>query len=205
MKVTLYLPYYDYNDGAFDVSDDYYGKDEYIEAITNEYNRNKDIIYNSVMDARNGSGTLLQGIDGQTYKFGSLTSQKDDKVAYSSCETVLYNGDGNDETVDNIITHFAKQESFIELMEFDFNTSEEEFESELALWKNEHNKINDYKVNMGDEWAWLNEPKRNVKMHFKNNADEDLYSVLENCKIMNILEDGTLILFIEKIRLIDKI
>ena len=28
MEVTLYLPYYDYNDGAFDVNNDYYDEDE---------------------------------------------------------------------------------------------------------------------------------------------------------------------------------
>lgn len=205
MEATLYMPYYDYNDGAFDVNDNYYDSDEYIKAMSNEYNSNKDIIFNSVLGARNGSGSLLQGSDGQTYKFYSNMAQKEDKVAFSSCGVTLYDGNGNDETVDGIITHFARQESFVEMIELDMDTSEEEFETELALWKREHNKINEYKDYKGDEWAWVNEPKRNIKMHFKNNADEDLYSMLENCKIMDILEDGTMILFIEKIKIIDNI
>lgn len=205
MEATLYMPYYDYNDGAFDVSNDYYNSDEYVKAMSNEYNSNKDIVFNSVLDAQNGSGSLFQGFDGQTYKFNANTAQKEDKIAFSSCNGVLYDGNGNDETVDGIVTHFARQESFVEMIEFDMDTSEEEFETEIALWKREHNKINEYKDYKGEEWVWINEPKRNVKMHFKNNANEDLYSMLENCKIMDILEDGTLILFIEKIRLIDNI
>ena len=46
MEVTLYMPYYDYNDGAFDVNNNYYDENEYIEAVSKEYNKNKDIVYN---------------------------------------------------------------------------------------------------------------------------------------------------------------
>ena len=42
MEVTLYMPYYDYNDGAFDVNNNYYDENEYIEAVSKEYNKNKD-------------------------------------------------------------------------------------------------------------------------------------------------------------------
>jgi hypothetical protein len=205
MEVTLYLPYYDYNDGAFDVDSNYYDEEEYIKAVSNEYNKNKDVVFNSVMDAKNGSGSLLMGTDGQTYKFGAQSQQSEDKVAYSSCNGTLYDDKGNDETVDGIITHFAKQKPFLEMIEFDMDSSEEEFETEVSLWMKEHNGINQYKDFKGEEWTWVNEPKRNLKMHFKNNADEDIYAILENCKIMDILEDGTLIVFIEKIRLIDNI
>ena len=205
MEVTLYLPYYDYNDGAFDVDNNYYDEEEYIKAVSNEYNKNKDVVFNSIMDAKNGSGSLLMGTDGQTYKFGAQSQQSEDKVAYSSCNGTLYDEKGNDETVDGIITHFAKQKPFLEMIEFDMDSSEEEFETEVSLWMKEHNGINQYKDFKGEEWTWVNEPKRNLKMHFKNNANEDIYAILENCKIMDILEDGTLIVFIEKIRLIDNI
>jgi len=205
MEVTLYLPYYDYNDGAFDVSGDYYNENDYVNAISDEYNKNKDVVFNSMLDYNNGSGSLVQGTDGQTYKFGQKTSQNEDKVAYSSCESILYNEDGEKDTVDGIITHFAKQEPFIEMVELNMDTPEEEFETEMSLWRNEHNKINSYKGMKGEEWAWVNEPKRNIKMQFKNNADETIYAMLENCKIMDIVENNMYILFIEKIRIIDNI
>jgi len=205
MKVTLYLPYYDYNDGAFDVNNEYYNENEYINAISNEYNKNKDIIYNSMMDFKNGSQGGLIGSDGKTYKFGSKTSQNEDKVSYSSCEGIIYDEDGNEDNIDKIIEHFAKTESFVELVEFDMDTPEEEFETELSLWKKEHENINQYKSIQGEEWAWVNEPKRNVKMSFKNKANETIYAVLENCKIMDIVDRNMYILFVEKISLIDKI
>ena len=205
MEVTLYLPYYDYNDGAFDVNNDYYNEDDYINAVSNEYNKNKDVVFNSMLDAKNGSGSLVQGSDGQTYKFGQKTAQNEEKVAYSPCKGVLYNDSGEDETVDGFIEKFARQKQCIEMVELDGDTSEEEFESEMMLWIKEHDSINQYKDKLGEEWAWTKEPKRNVKVHFKNKANEDIYGVLENCKIMDILDDNMFILFIEKITLVDNI
>ena len=205
MEVTLYMPYYDYNDGAFDVNNNYYDENEYIEAVSKEYNKNKDIVYNSMVDYNNGSGSLVQGTDGQTYKFGQKTFQKEDKVSYSSCKGVVYDENGNDDTVDSLITHFVDQKPFIEMFEFDDNTSEEEFIAEVSLWVKEHNAINKYKDYKGEEWAWVKEPKRNVKMHFVNKAGEDIYAILENCKIMDIVDDNSMIVFIEKLRLTDNI
>lgn len=205
MEVTLYLPYYDYNDGAFDVNDDYYDEDEYINAVSSEYNKNKDIIYNSVMDAKNGVGSLLQGGDGQTYKFGQKTSQSEDKVAYSKCNGTLYDIGGSKDTVDGFIEKFAAQKQFLEIVEFDLDTVEEEFETEISLWVKEHNNINSYADKLGEDWVLAKEPKRNIKLHFKNNANEDIFAVLEDCKIMDIIEDNSFILFVERITLIDNI
>lgn len=205
MEVTLYLPYYDYNDGAFDVNNDYYSKDEYINAVSSEYNKNKDIIYNSVRDAKNGVGSLLQGRDGQTYTFGQKTSQSEDKVAYSKCNATLYDIGGNKDTVDGFIEKFAAQKQFLEIVEFDLDTVEEEFETEISLWVKEHNNINSYVDKLGEDWVLAKEPKRNIKLHFKNNANEDIFAVLEDCKIMDIIEDNSFILFVERITLIDNI
>ena len=205
MEVTLYLPYYDYNDGAFDVNDDYYDEDEYINAVSSEYNKNKDIVYNSVMDAKNGVGSLLQGGDGQAYKFGQKTSQSEDKVAYSKCNGTLYDIGGSKDTVDGFIKKFAAQKQFLEIVEFDLDTVEEEFETEISLWVKEHNNINSYADKLGEDWVLAKEPKRNIKLHFKNNANEDIFAVLEDCKIMDIIEDNSFILFVERITLIDNI
>ena len=206
MKVTLYLPYYDYNDGAFDVSNDYYKNEEdYAKMVEQEYNKNKDIVFNSMLDAKNGSGSLVQGSDGQTYKFGQQTAQNEDKVAYSSCEGVLFDIGGSEDTVDGFIGKFAAQKQFLEIVEFDLDTSEEEFESEISLWIREHNNINKYVDQLGEDWVLAKEPKRNVKVQFKNNANEDVYAVLENCKILEIIEKNSFVLFVERITLVDKI
>lgn len=201
MKVTLYMPYYDYNDSAFDVNGDYYSDDEYIKAVSSEYNKNKDVIYNSMKDYTNGRGGLVQGSDGQTYKFGAKVSENEDKVAYSSCDAIIYDDGGNEDTVDGIISRFAARKPFVEMIEFGDETTEEEFMTEVTLWVKEHNSINKYKDYKGEEWAWVNEPKRSLRMHFKNKADEDVYAVLDDCKIMDIVDGRTMIVFVDKIRL----
>lgn len=205
MEVTLYLPYYDYNDGAFDVNNDYYNEEDYINAVSNEYNKNKDIVFNSILDAKNGSGSLVQGSDGQTYKFGQQTAKSEEKVAFSKCEGVLWDIGGSKDTVDSFIDKFAKQEQFLEIVEFNLDTVEEEFETEVSLWVKEHNNINQYVDKLGEDWVLAKEPKRNIKVQFKNNANQDVYAVLEDCKIMDIIEDNSFILYVERITLIDNI
>jgi hypothetical protein len=205
MEVTFYLPYYDYNDGAFDVDNAYYNEEEYAKAMSEEYNKNKDIVYNSMMDFKNGSRGLFEGTDGKVYKFGQKTSQNEEKVAYSSCNGVLYNVDGQEESVDGFVEKFAAQKQFLELIEFDLDSSEEEFETELSLWIREHNSINQYADKLGEDWVLAKEPKRNLKVHFKNNANEDIYAMLINCRIMDIVDGRSFVVFIEKIRFIDNI
>ena len=205
MEVTLFLPYYDYNDGNFDVSNDYYNEKEYSDAMSNEFNRSKDVVYNSILAAKNGSGRLVQGMDGHTYKFGQKASQSEDKVAYSQCNGELFDINGDSDTVDNFISKFASQKQFLEMVEFDLDTSEEEFETELSLWTREHNSINQYKDKLGEDWVLAKEPKRNLKVQFKNKANQTVYAVLEDCRIMDIIEKTSFVLFVEKITLVDNI
>jgi hypothetical protein len=158
-----------------------------------------------MLDYKEGRGSVFSGTDGQTYKFGQKTSQKEDKVSYSSCKATLYDEDGEDDTVDGLITKFAQGVSFMEMAEFDLDSVEEEFEAEMNVWSREHNKINSYRAKAGDQWVASKEPKRNLKMAFKYNAGEMTYAVLENCKIMDNSERDNWILYVERISLIDKI
>ena len=204
MEVKFYLPYYDYNDGAFDVSNDYYGENEYSKLMTEEYEKSKDIVYNSVMEARNGSRTLLEGQDGQTYKFGEKTYENEQKVAYSSCDGSLITIDGEDESVDGFIEKFASQKQFLEMIELNLDSSEEEFETELSLWIKEHINIVKYGEKLGDEWVLSKEPKRNLRVVFVNKSNETIYAILEDCMIMEIVDNKSFIVIVKKIRLIDK-
>ena len=118
---------------------------------------------------------------------------------------MLFNAKGDEDTVDGFIEKFAQQKQFLEIVEFNLDTSEEEFETELALWVKEHNSINQYVDKLGEDWVLAKEPKRNLKLNFKNNANEDIYAVLVDCRIMDADKGGSLVLFVEKITLIDKI
>jgi hypothetical protein len=203
MELTLYLPYYEYNDKSFDVSGDYYKSDEYINKIKEEDTKNKDLVYKSILNLKEGSQSVFMGRDGQTYKFAEKASQNEEKVAYSSCNGIVYSDDGNDLNVDGLITNFVGQKPFVCLLELDMDSFEEEFESELYLWLKEHKNIQRYNEKFDEEWVWKNEPKRNIKIRFLNNANETIYGMLENCKIMDIIESNMFIIYVERLNLID--
>lgn len=199
MNVTFYIPYYDYNDDVFTMDNSYYNDNEYTEALLSEYESTKDTVYRAMSDPT----THNNYIDSRTYKFGKKVPKKENKVRYSECGGRLLDMEGNDESVDNLITHFAQQEMFINHIILNFDKSEEEFETEIKMWNKAHNEINEYK-SYGEDWVLQHEPKRNIRIQFKNNANEDIYAELVNCKIIEQSKVNEYIVLIAKINLIDK-
>lgn len=203
MEAKVYLQYIAYDDNLFSVSEDYYkDENEYINAITEDYDRNKDIVTNSVLDMMEGSGRLYSGADGNTYAFGQKTPQKEEKYSYAKCDCVIFNENGGDESVDEIISKMVSQQPVIYMFELDRDTSDEEFEEELRVWVNDHNGINQYKPFKGEQWAWTNEPLRDVKVSFKNKRDETVNMKLCDCRILDIVDDSSYILYIERMEMI---
>lgn len=207
MKVDLYLPYYDYMDGnSFDVSDDYYKSgNDYAKSLTMENAKNRNnssMVFNGSLASGKAPSFAFHASDGQLYFLGEKTSSEVDKMAYSHCDGTLFSSDGSEETVDGLVSHFVRQESFVEMVEVDGDSGEEDFLSELSLWLREHRKINEYKDFKGEQWAWDNEPTRDLKVHFKNKADEDVDALFVNSKIMEIADGNALILFVEKVTLV---
>ena len=202
MKAKIYLQYSDYGDGTFAVDENYYNDGKsYIDAITEDYNKNKDIVTNSILDMLEGSGGLYSGTDGNTYSFAAQAPQKEEKYAYSKCDGVIFNENGEDESVDSIVTNMASRKQTVYMISLDRDTSDEEFEEELSLWVNEHNGINAYRVQMGDEWAWANEPFRDVFVSFRNKMGEIVKMGLKNCRILDIVDNSSYILYIENIEM----
>ena len=100
-------------------------------AITEEYERNKDVVTNPILDMIDGSGTLYSGVDGNTYTFGQKTPQMEEKYSYTKCDCTIFNENGQDESVDDIISKLVSQEPIVYMVELDRDTSDEEFEEEL--------------------------------------------------------------------------
>ena len=203
MEAKVYLQYASYDDNLFSVSESYYkDENEYINAITEDYDRNKDIVTNSVLDMIEGSGRLYSGADGNTYTFGQKSVQAEEKYSYTKCDCTIFNEDGEDESVDSIISKLVSQQPTVYMFELDRDTSEEEFEEELRMWVNDHNGIDQYKPFKGDEWAWVNEPVRNVKISFKNKRNETVNIMLIDCRILDIIDKSSYILYIERMEMV---
>ena len=215
MKVSTYLPYFDYNDSNFDIQSSTVNGQDYADMLEKEYNRSKSII-DSFMNGKESPTTALKSDDGQTYYFGQNNAKNELKMLYSKSSAIILDADDKDETVDMLIEHFARQEMFVSKLEF-MDDMEEEFELELSLWKNEHNKLNSYKDKGNkfvtdrngnrepiDEWILKNEPVRNVRLSFLNKANTMIYAELKNCKIIDIEKNNKIDLLVESITLIDK-
>jgi hypothetical protein len=148
-----------------------------------------------------GSGRLYSGVDGNTYAFGQKTPQKEEKYSYAKCDCTVFNEDGEDESVDSMISRLVSQQPTVYMFELDRDTSEEEFEEELRMWVNDHNGINQYKSFKGEEWAWANEPVRNMKVSFKNKRNETVNIMLIDCRILDIVGNSSYILYIERMEM----
>ena len=81
---------------------------------------------------------------------------------------------------------------------------DDDFIGEITMWVREHNSVGKYASINGNEWAWKTEPKRDMKMTFINKSGEKLYASLEGCKIMDIVGSNSMIIYINRLRLIDK-
>lgn len=200
MKATLYMPYFGYN-GDFDAEGTYKSENDYVKAMEDAYKQTKDVISSYMSE---GPIKNYTGLDGQAYTFGKQETKKD-KISYAPCEVTLYDEDGNPDNVDNLITHFAKQEMFIDTVILDMTNIDEDFQSEFSIWVNEHESINKNGAKFGGEWCWIHEPMRELRLSFKNKADETIYAKLINCKIGDIPRKNQILLFIENIELIDNI
>ena len=215
MKLNAYLPYFDYNDSKFDIQSSTVNGQDYADMLEKEYNRSKSIV-DSFMNGKESPTTALKSDDGQTYYFGQNNAKNELKMLYSKSSAIMLDADDKDETVDMLIEHFARQEMFVSKLEF-MDDMEEDFELELSLWKNEHNKLNSYKDKGNkfvtdrngnrepiDEWILKNEPVRNVRISFLNKANTMIYAELKNCKIIDIEKNNKIDLLVESIELIDK-
>lgn len=179
MEVTLYTVLETYDDGDFDVSNEYYkSNDEYFAAVKKEFDMNSNVAYDVISNLGNVS-------KGRTTIFGSVNVKTNTKSTNYKAESVtLKNEDGNDETVDNFITNCVKDDVAVYTFNINPDKVDPEFEEDYLNWIGEHNSINMYVDKFGEDKVWENEPVRNIKVEFVNNANETKYAEFKNCKII---------------------
>lgn len=195
MKGTLFLPYIDYYNSNFDVDDNYYSNGTYEETLTNEYTKNKDIVFNTINDYFDGNTSVLRANNNQGNTisfFNAKVPKNEEKTRYSSCDCYVLNEYLKDITINDINALKNINDVCVLYVKLDFDTIEEEFEEDFKLWVKSHNNINN--TNRSDEWKFENEPKRTFKLTINNISYE-----LCNCRILEMSSNGFFIL-IEKIK-----
>lgn len=207
MNVTIYFPYYEYNDNDFSVDDNFYKSNEdYFNAIKeNIQNTRNDVIQGMNNYMNNGSIKTYKALDGETYRYNDKRRENEEKVAYSKCEALIYNEDGKEVSIDNFISDYVSKEMKLYVFKLNLDSAEEEFEQELNLWSTEHSNIQKYNNSKNEDWIFENEPIRNIRIKFINNANEEKYAELVNCKLMEKQGFNIYVVLSEQIKLIDKI
>ena len=182
MKVKCFIPYYNYNDESFDVDSDYYGNDGYEIALKESFE------------------AMNKAQNGEIYKYsmnGMKVSQNEEKVSYTSCDAILYNGDGNKETVDGLVGYSTLNEPYICMLEFDNSRMEEQFEYELKDWFLFYNKLS--KLPISDELKFNKQIPKNLKIKFSDELGFESCVDFKNCKIVS--NEIGVVLIVDKVEL----
>ena len=202
MKVNIYIKLEGYNDGDFDVSNDYYkSDDEFFNAMDAENKKYSNVAY----DALSNLGHIVKD---KTFNYGSLSKSSKNAVEnnYKS-EAILLDENGKDETVDNLITNCFTNDVVINIIKFNRDSMDEEFEEDYNFWIEEHESLNEpkYKDALGEEKVWQNEPTRTLYVEFLNKANQTTYARFENCKLLDKGDDDEYAILAEKITLIENL
>jgi hypothetical protein len=194
----LYIELEGYDDGDFDVSNDYYKSDEeFFDIMDKDVKKYSNAVYNAMSrDGFNSSSANL----GSLYK-----TTKNAKANNYKSEAIILDETGKDETVDNLIANCVSQDVVVNIIRFNRDKMDEEFEEDFNFWIDDHNNINQYKDKLGEDKVWENEPTRNLKVEFINNAGETKYAMYVNCKVLEQEGNDEYAILAEKIILLDEI
>lgn len=201
MEVTVYIKLEGYDDGDFDVRNDYYASDDaFFDAMNRENQRNASLAYETASKL----GNIVNSKTTNFSAYGRNNSKSATENSYKA-SAILINENGQPETVDNLISNCFTNDIVVNILKFDRDSMDEEFEEDFNFWVNDHNKINQYKDKLPPEKIWDGEPVRTLYVEFKNKANEIKYVRYENCKLVALNGNDECTILAENISLVDKI
>lgn len=154
MKCSIFLGYEPYNDEKLDLTNYYTSSDDYIKALE---------------------------------KYGSAGSEmakfdyKNNEMKYAKCECTILDENDKDLSIDGFKYFFNKEQMSMFVLDFDFDTEEEEFDTEFNSWVEEHNQLSNSRGKVTDYELFSLEPKRDLKVSFIDNNGEEI-----NCNLLNV-------------------
>ena len=190
MKVKLLLPYNQYDDEDFESSYNM-SNEEFFSRLEKEESVSQNIAYDYV------------NMDRSRYKnaasFNQGVSQRDARLRFSMCEATLKDGEGNELTVDELVGECVRQDVGALIIEMNLDASDEEFESDMKMWFDEHDSINSYESKLGEDWVFKHEPSKNLKVEYLNKANEVQFCDIINCRIVEKTSSSTFAIVYDKI------
>lgn len=199
MEVTIKIVLEDFNDGDFDINDDYYkSDDDFFDAVKRNVDMNSNVAY----EVMSGIGGAKRG---RTASFGTdgYKPTKNARNSIYTCKAVLLDENENDETVDSLVTKSLTDDVVVSIIQYNTDTMDEEFEEDLKLWISDHKSINQYKDKLGEDAVWENEPKRTFIVSFPNKAGDEVNIQYENCRIVSDMGNVKYAVLAEKIKMVE--
>ena len=187
MDLKLYIGYENYDDKKFEGNERDFLMGLHTDMI--EYYMYNDDINKKLSSIKDGKTAYFNDLSNKDVSIDELEPEN---LSYSSCECVIKDANGEDETLDNLLEHFNKGDSFTEVIYFNPNEMEDIFEEDLMVWVNTNKRL------MKDGEINRSLPKT-FSFSLKNKKGIEIFGVLKDCKILENIDRYSYTLLVGKI------
>jgi len=192
MRAVLYVPYSNGDARNGFKYDKEIGQKEYAAAMVDYYNQHKDGIDSVFYSKGLGKNIAVNGFRKEKVKYNQQT------FYYQPVETKVFDIDGKDEKIDELIKFYKTGEQFIVIVALlNLSSADEtgELESDIKSWTSESIKIN--RTNrMTEDEKLKSLSKKSLKLKFKDSKSS---AILKNCKMVEVYSRNKFALLVESI------
>ena len=192
MRAVLYVPYSNGDARNGFKYDKEISQKEYANAMVEYYNQHKDSIDSVFMSKGLGRNIAVNPFRKEKVKYNQQT------FYYQPVEAKVFDIDGKDEKIDELIQFYKTGEQFIVIIALlNLSSADEsgELESDIKAWTRESVKIN--KTNkMTEDEKIKSLSKKSLKLKFKDSKSS---AILKNCKMIEVYSRNKFALLVESI------
>jgi hypothetical protein len=186
MRSTLQIPYLPIKN-SFDADD--ITPDDYIKMLEEEHRKTSAMI--------KGSGLCSTNIIFKPHNNAQQRVYADDVFEYYNISANIFDINGNNETIDNLIRYYQTGEMFIMIIDIDDNENHDNYDdivSDIRFWVNNSLKIhNDADIDQDSKLNLL--PEKTFRLLINRNATAEL----EGCKLIEEQSKLRLAMIVKKI------
>ena len=192
MRAVLYVPYSNGDARNGFKYDKEISQKEYANAMVEYYNQHKDGIDSVFMSKGLGRNIAVNPFRKEKVKYNQQT------FYYQPVEAKVFDIDGKDEKIDELIQFYKTGEQFIVIIALlNLSSADEtgELESDVKAWTRESVKINRTNKMTEDEKI-KSLSKKSLKLKFKDSKSS---AILKNCKMIEVYSRNKFALLVESI------
>ena len=185
MQAKLYFPVPDYDDSRFEYKGQL-GAQQYINSLYDSYNQGNAQLSklrtyqgaNNKFMFTSSSMAMLQSSRSRQNR--GVKKARDDFYKYVPVNVIIRNTQGDDESIDNLISYYQTGEPFAIIVKFPnkFSELDPDIDTELKYWAKDTAKIN-RAPRIHPEKKFMMLPSKNLRVEF----GKDSYAVLRDVKI----------------------